>query len=758
MGLIIGTILAIVEAITVTEVIIAVALVVLWDPIVVPILKAIAGIFGIHDHDIVKTNVMSQRIINDNTLNKFQTRLALRHQKQPDSTIISKLQDVTGSARGRVQSAYYKAGHHTAAGLPVTNIRARNINETALIAAISNTVANPVILDYKLDVPTKTEYIHYKFQGLYGYNNLANTLMYNGILHYLTDITYNYGTNNYDCTVTQYEDVTESTTTTTTVTVTALNSTTDTVRTVVTQRVISTGNTTGTIISDVTTVQSDTSTTAATGTVTPTTTTSVATTNTVVNGHTISTSIISQVAHNTVTYVIARYYTTNVNDYSYWLYDISTGVYPNVDNSKNNKTAKDLLPVITIRNNLVNTEDLSKTSTLRKDTEELLSVLGLNLHDLTAEVKKNPNIGSIDDAFVHFGVSPADQDPIVSRVLYETFYGIYADDALRSSTDGFMATYESGPMKLGMGWKTQTLTVAAGTIGPIGTYAHSINGKDLTLQYQDTVFSYTTLVIGNLNNVSFISRGSLQGTTNNALNDPAFNIPVSFSLVQKLSSIEQTVFIAKALRITFYALVVQHIKWYQTGIFATFLQIISIVIIIVGLLTGQLELISLVHMLLIAAATGIALHLIIKYVHSPWLRAVLTVVVVLIAADVGGMFQNGLISVQSVSSIVTAFGTGMSTYAQAGMEILNKKTDKFHTLAEKRQAEIDSAKKKLNQGLGVQDIEQLNTYDPIRQYITSTVDYMMYVARDIQYDFDLAYNYDIIAKDYYDNKLRVALT
>jgi len=758
-----GFVVAAIAALTVTEVVVGlIAIVVLWEPVLKPALKAIAGLFGIKDHDVIKTNMTSQRMIDDATLNKFQSKLALKHQKQPDSSIIDKLQEVTASARGRVQGAYYKAKNYTTDGLPTTNIRARNIDSAALLAAIQTTVPNAIVIDSQLDMPTKEEYIHYEFQGLYGYNNLANTLTYNGVTQYLTGISYNYTTNQYDCTVTEYEDVTESTTTTTVVTVVILDATTDTVTTTVSDRVVVIGNTTGIIVSDTTTVTSTVVTTAPTGTVSASTVVGATTTNVVVNGRTVSTSVITHAAYNTVTYVIARYYTTNINDYSYWLYDIATGVFPNVDNSSSNKQAQDLLPVITIRNNLVNTEDTPKTGSLYKDTDKLLKVLGLDLHDLTTEIKKNPDIASVDDAFVHFGVSPSDQHPIVSRVLYETFYAIYADNALNHGSDGFMATYESGPMKLGMAWIAQSLVSTTGSIGKIGTYKHSIVGKDLIMQYQDNEFSYSTLTITNLNNVSFIARGALQGTSDKALSDPDFNIPVSYSLVQSLSSIDQTAFMAKALRVTFYSLVIQHIKWYQTGAFATFMQIVGVIVMVVGCIytacLSNLTSTAVQNALIATVATGVALKLIVKYVHTPWLRALLTVVVIVAGAAYGGGFKGGMLSVQSLTTIVTAFGTGMSTYAQAGMEQLQERETVFQLAVSKRQKEIDEANKSMNQGLSLQDTTQLAVYDPVKQYITSTVDYMMYVARDVQYDFGLLYNYDIMTKDYYDNKLRVALT
>jgi len=313
-----------------------------------------------------------------------------------------------------------------------------------------------------------------------------------------------------------------------------------------------------------------------------------------------------------------------------------------------------------------------------------------------------------------------------------------------------------------MAWVAQSLVSTTGSIGKIGTYKHSIAGKDLIMQYQDNEFSYSTLTITNLNNVSFITRVALQGTSDKALGDPDFNIPVSYSLVQSLSSIDQTTFVAKALRVTFYSLVVQHIKWYQTGAFATFLKVIGVIVMIVGCVftacLSNLTTATVINALIATVATGIALKLIVKYVHTPWLRALLTVVVIVAGAAYGGGFKGGMLTVQSLAAIVTAFGTGMSTYAQAGMEQLHKSETGFQLSVSKRQKEINKANKSMNQGLSLQATTQLAVYDPVQAYITSTVDYMMYVARDIQYDFGLLYNYDIMTKDYYDNKLRVALT
>jgi len=70
-----GFVVAAIAALTATEVVVGlIAIVVLWEPVLKPALKAIAGLFGIKDHDVVKTNMASQRIISDATLNKFQSK------------------------------------------------------------------------------------------------------------------------------------------------------------------------------------------------------------------------------------------------------------------------------------------------------------------------------------------------------------------------------------------------------------------------------------------------------------------------------------------------------------------------------------------------------------------------------------------------------------------------------------------------------------------------------------------------------------
>ena len=439
------------------------------------------------------------------------------------------------------------------------------------------------------------------------------------------------------------------------------------------------------------------------------------------------------------------------------MYDIATKTFPAIDDSSSNVSSEDLLPVIIIRNNLVNTKDTNKNGSLYKDTTKVLKVLGLSLDDITAEINKNPDIGTIDDSFVHFAISPNDTDPIVSRMLFEMFYAIYADNNLVNGSEGYSATYESGPMKKGLGWVSQSLISTNGTIGKVGTYSHSISGKNLVMKYQNNVFSYSTLTIVNLNSIDFITRGALSGTTDHSITDDSFCIPISYSLVQKFSNIEQTAILAKSLRITFYALVVQHIKWYQQGIFGTFLKIIGVIVMILGCIYSGCTASSVGYAIVMAAAVGLALKLIMKYVHVPWLRAVLSIVVVIVAAYAGGAFDTGMLSANGLTTIVTAFGTGVSIYAGAALENINKDRSAFNSLIEKRQSEIDNASKNYNKGLVLSDIAELQSYDPVQEYITSTVDYMIYMSRDIQFQFDMLYNYDIMTTDYHDNKLRIAL-
>ena len=740
-----------------------------WEGIVITSMwKETAALFGIRAEDVVSTNSASQRLIDDSNLDTFRTKMALKLQSDSTSSVISKLEEATNAARGRVQSIFYYAANKTVEGLPITNIKARNINENVLITAISNTDINPIILSSNIDTPTKEEYVKYSYQGLYGYSNLTNSMIYNGKEYYLTDITYNYTTNLYDVTITQYEDMLIDVYTRTVISITSVDATYDNKNEVVSERTVKTGATSGTVISDVTTEVSNTNTSILVGTVSNSDTTTGPVTSTVTNGTVLNTVYLTHNAGNTVSYIIAEYYTTNSANWKYWLYDISLTTYPGIDDSSSSVTVNDLLPVMTIRNNLVNTQDTDHNGELYKSTEHLLKILGIDLKDMTDEVNKNPDIASIDDAIIHFGLSPSDTDPVVSEVLYETFYTLYQDDSLTTSTNGHRATYKSGPMNLGLVWESQSLISTGGSIGPVGTYKHKIVSTTLTptsttattnleLQFQDTTFSYSTITLTNVNNVSFISRGGLQGTSNKAISDPEFNIPISFEMVKRLSSIKQTIFLAKALRITFYTLNIQHLKWYQTGAFAIFIQIIGIIIIIVGCIYSACSLSSIGYALLIYAGATLALKIIAKYVKTPWLRAVLTIIVVVIAFWAGGGFDSGLMNVQALTGVVTAFATGVSTYSQMKLSELNTEKTQFERSADTRMKEIQDASASYNKGLTVSDVEELNQYDPIKEYITSKVDYMMYVARDVQFNFDSLYDYDIIVKDYYNNRLRIAL-
>jgi len=733
---------------------------VVWADVLLPVLKEIAALFGIKDKDVIHTNINSQRIIaDDKVVQDTITKLALRHQASPNNSVISQLSMLTSGSRGKYHNYFEEGKNNYIDGLPTTQIKTTYADRPKIKKVIDLVYSINCTLSYAdIHIPTKYEYTKFTLQENtnYNYKPWNNTLTYNGtygVQTYILDTTdYNYKNNNYDISISAHETQTTQDSTVTVITISAGNdSNHDTKTTDVYSRVLVTGAISG-VISDVSTKDSETSVQITKGSESNSKTE-------VIN----STIYAYNVVYDTQTFTIAsylpnldyvvKYYTTSNTEWKYWIYDESTGTYPSLAYEFNVLTNLDMLPVITVRNNFINS-NADKKSVRYKDSQRMMKILGLDLNTFTDEIDKNPDIANVADVFVHFGISLNETSEVASKLFFDMFDTIQPNSANGSK---YSITFKEGPMNMAIAWNDMTSTIHNGIIGKLEYADHSVSGDTLTIRKQTGPEQYTEIIMYNMSNVTFIDRQGLWGTVNTHITDSNFFLPVSQYHISKYSGLEQMELMMLSLRTTQYAAVIQHIKWYQTGIFAVFLQLLAVVIVIVGCVYSACSASTLAISLLTMVATSLALKWVFEHTHNPWLRGLAVVVAAVISGNFNGFSDVGMLA--QASTLTTMVSEFVSIYTTDQMYKLQHKKTAFDSELDRRIKSLKEKQRELyaEAKIGLKYVTKLATLNnPIQYFKTTSVSYMMYIARDVQYDFGMLYDYDIMVKDFYNQKLSLS--
>lgn len=737
----------------------------IWEAVLEPVLEFVLGLFGIEDEDIISTNVSVQRIIKDDeAIAAIMTKVCLEKQKDDSMGIMDRFLAHTQRVRARY-NAYFKYGKNDlAAGLPEANLKAIKI-DNGLVKTVIDSVygINCTILESKITAPDKYEYVYAKFRDTYGYKPYNNELPYLGDIYRITNIDYNYTLDRYDVYVTSYEDRTTQVTTTTVVTITNIDATNDNKNTTVTRRTIVTGTKSG-AISDGTVEVSNVN-------VTIPKDSEVGSTNSIVDTTTIhevvyAATSIPVAAYNPTRHYIVKYWYVTVGEWYYWIYEENSGTYPTLDNTNYRTTNLDMLPIVALRNATINT-NANKESVAYKQAKEILNYVGLDVDQLIDGISENDQIANVEDAFVHFGINPNDQDPVISKMLYEIFDYSFSDAGLggvNGSAKGFTATIQEGPFNAAIAWASQSRVISNGIIGPLGSYKHSVSGKNLIVQKQEEPEKYITITMNNMSSITLIDRQGLIGATAADVGHENFYIPLSIYLVNKLSPIEQTILFNKSLIITIYAAQVQHLEWYETEAFGNFLQIVGIVIFLFTgfdpstffTMTGLFEAGAYMVGMLI-------LQEILKSVDNPFIRALVTLAA---AYAMGGGFDKvnfEFVSPMALLDSVTNFCTAITTVTSsigvilgAEMAELQVQQQQFQEKVEAIQVEQEAAKAELYTPFDATYLSNLKQVEQVNPYLYG-VDAMMYRARDIQYNFSAMYDYNKFTTDFVSNKLRLGI-
>lgn len=201
----------------------------LWTEVADPILEFVFSLLGIVDQDIVSVFQSSQRLLPDENIGKLIQQATL-NKVLKDTPVLTSLMLNYSEVKAKYTKFYDKGSTTFVDGIPDSSLNGRGINTGALTTVLNslNGQSNTVTLA-TMRVPLKNEWVGYQLQQLYNYTPYNNKLLYNGSIHRVMNIDYDYVSNSYDVDISRFETVIENTYTNTVYTIVNKNATTDTV-------------------------------------------------------------------------------------------------------------------------------------------------------------------------------------------------------------------------------------------------------------------------------------------------------------------------------------------------------------------------------------------------------------------------------------------------------------------------------------------------------------------------------------------------
>ena len=498
-------------------------------------------------------------------------------------------------------------------------------------------------------------------------------------------------------------------------------------------------------------------------------------------------------------YVTATYHLLDSNQLPtgsalYFTYLVSDNTYPDLSPENTAQQEAPYYPIVPIRYDNQSLTNMDAYPTAKR----LVKKIGLDLDDIITGVESNPDIGSIDYAYIVIGFDIASTDAYTINYMYEYFSFLRMNsqytkddyDAWEAGLDS-ATTLTTPPVnaltiadilyKSTMYYNYITSNVVTGVLGVVGTttkainikskkcYTQTVNGNysnfyveqsELVLRKQITETTYEELVVTGLHHTNFVAnKGKIETTLNTVVNDSDHNnflVPLNSYIFDNVLSMKDRIdLMYDSIHIVINCKETTKLKWYQTGFFQFITLIITIAITVwfppAGGITAGMTATQIATTLLINAAIMVTVTTLLKVaVKVLGINATLAVLVAIVAAAYTGQF-TGLNNMpwaadflKVVSTLPSAFNNVMSSMTQD----IQEEMAAFQSTAETKMDELQSKQDALEYG---------STLDPLG--IFTQMDYYPSVESVADYYYRRCHignpgvlSLDVIS-DYVDNML-----
>lgn len=433
----------------------------------------------------------------------------------------------------------------------------------------------------------------------------------------------------------------------------------------------------------------------------------------------------------TADYFHVRYQINGVT--KFWMYRVGSGTYPTLDAIFDDPPVETGLffPFLYFRYNKVS-EISNPSSESYKDCKKMLRYLGMS-YDMVAEgIEANPDIDDVEQAFLTFAIPANSTNPVDLRYLYEFFDSQYAatganfSSPLEANIASIFAderdlvkntiVIQDARFKMALSNGGIFKRRKAGSIGSVGSFSSGITTVDVPITYTswteddagdaptmthntpiDTHYyrkqvshhQYDEILVVNLKMVYHVY-GEYHTTGDDT--EDILLIPIDRAITDAYSIPDREILYARSLHYVFNSVVVQKVKWYQTGFFKFLMIALAVVIVIytqgagieaalsglaAGTITIQAIIISLAMGIVKSLVIGELIQLFIEAVglEGTFLIALMAAAAALYGAYDAGSFANSSwaknllkVSTNLVSGIQTKLSDLMGDLADAATE------------------------------------------------------------------------------------------
>lgn len=465
--------------------------------------------------------------------------------------------------------------------------------------------------------------------------------------------------------------------------------------------------------------------------------------------------------------LLVTYYETSgsPDDWFYWMYNHNNQTYPGLSTQLFIIDDIAMMPTAILRRDKVNV-NADKTTKEYHSTKMLCQKLGLDINSIIENLNGDNSIDDIDDVYINFAMAPKDTHPLVSRLLYNSFYEIVVTQALTSTTNSFTMMFREQDVNNILAWTDHTYTEEiVGVVATVGEHVHSITarveaiigqgeadyGEILTpevpshflLQYQKDATSYAQLDIENLSEMSDIEYGGFHNSAFSVIEDDKFTIPLSWVEIDKLSAKEQLEVYKYILRLDIFAINVTYLQWYETTAFQTLFKLVlqAIAVISLGSAKGITEV---VYAVFVAYAVGEIAIYIAEQTGNPVLAAIVAFTAAVALSDPGQINFSELVNAEQLVALSTSFANNLTIAYDTVSQDIAKDILEMSELAEERLEEIDEAVS--------EDVIDVEFMAALTSFNTN-----IYESIQGQYEFSRVYDYDSVIKDFFDNRLLIGV-
>jgi hypothetical protein len=442
-------------------------------------------------------------------------------------------------------------------------------------------------------------------------------------------------------------------------------------------------------------------------------------------------------------------------EFNYWIHPHSDTTW-DLQAKDQTITGLEMLPMAILRKEKMMLDELyPTTSNEYVTTKMLMARAGLDINEFLDAIKDNPDIGTIDDAYINFSVAPLNVNRQVSKMLYLAWEIIITQQGLSSNVGQFSATITEGDIQNAIVWSGHTVTTNnIGTKTTTGEYLHEVLGTTMTMWYQRIDGFYDEIVMTNLNGFTAINYGSYHEVALCKLGDDEFTIPISWDIFQQMTAEEQMEVYQYICRVDVNAIDITHLEWYETEAFFDLFEfamvVISIAVVAFTLGSGSgvaVGLLGIVQTLVINYAIGELILFVAELTGNDIFAALVGVAAAVYLNNPELLSTDALMNADVLLDLSTDFVDNMMLLDDANMQEL---AGEIEDLNKEAQANIDAE---------LANREDTEAVSINSQFLNSVQqqDTTMFPAIAGNYAYDSLYNYDSLVGNYHEQQLQTGV-